>query len=282
MWPASSSGSAKTLSPGSSSHDDRFLDEQFELATASKTLLFAFAALICWSSRKELVMFGALLSALILAAHNGVVSMNISRRVCHCVCTYAPLILATALLSYDESSSELSGTNLIAKDMLSYDESSSEFSGTNLIGKDMIRVRLGILAVVPVLVGIYVRLPFWECLLWSRLTTLALVSASWYRLASPEEWATQSAHFVFAHAMHCVLVLFALITLLTAFSLEEVQRENFKLRHKESTAIIGAVSHGTVLTIHSTILTIHSTILTTVSTMIYRPPDPHPCDIIDS
>jgi hypothetical protein len=44
-------------------------------------------------------------------------------------------------------------------------------------------------AVVPAVVGIFVRLPFWECLLPPRLAVLGLVSFSWYRLVSADEWA---------------------------------------------------------------------------------------------
>jgi signal transduction histidine kinase len=224
------------------SNDTLFLDEQFKLVTGSKShalvfVVFFFYAFnyyfsetntqsISWTTPIIFAAFVLMVST--FAYRSGIVSTNFARRLVHGFVTYGPIFHAIALLCSGESGGE---------------------SPAKIIPKDMLRVRFGLLAVAPILGGIFVRLP-WECVLWSRLTTLGLVSFSWYRLVSAEEWATRSTHFMFVQAMQLAFMFIAVLTLFVAHSLDEAQREIYKLRHRESTAIIGAVSHDLRTPIH--------------------------------
>jgi hypothetical protein len=76
---------------------------------------------------------------------------------------------------------------------------------------------------------------------------MAVSSWCWYLSLVPEEWAS---YFMCVEASYLAFVLIGVLTLFLACSMEVEAHEIYKLRHKESTGIIGAVSHDLRTPIH--------------------------------
>jgi hypothetical protein len=195
-------------------YDSKFLDEQFRIATTHLlersfvVVLISMLALITaaqvfynaegivakWFFYRvgaALVMWGV-----IFAAHKGMITIPVAREILHTVVTFVPIMLAIRSL----------------REIEPYQPSEATTS--------LLLAQLRALAVMPVLVGILVRLPFWSHLLWSRLTTLGIATICSYRLLPPDELPSEANTQVFI----------AGLSLLVAHGVEQAHIENYTIK----------------------------------------------------
>jgi hypothetical protein len=211
--------------PSIAGYDSKFLDEQFRIATTH--LIDSFFVVVVTSmiatmtaaqvvynahsleyslehSLQEIVAkwfffrVGATLVmwAMIFAAHKGIITIPVAREILHTVVTFVPIMVAIrSLLEIDPNHPSEGTTSLLL-------------------------AQLRALAVMPVLIGILVRLPFWSHLLWSRLTTLVIATVCSYQLLPPDQHPAEANTQVFI----------AGLSLLVAYGVEQAHIENYNYK----------------------------------------------------
>jgi signal transduction histidine kinase len=195
------------------------LDEQFRLAanqvTGGKTgvaLLVVMVSVCSYFYFYISTIACILVWAMLYAARRGVVSIPTARYVVYAAADFVPIILAIRTLWGIGPS----------------------------FGVLPVVARLKLFTMIPILLGVLFRSPFWDHLLWSGLLTLGLVIFGFYRHLPADQLPIE----VLTHVSMTLLALFV------ARMVENAHHENHRLRHIECTTILGAVSHDLRTPIH--------------------------------
>jgi hypothetical protein len=101
---------------------------------------------------------------------------------------------------------------------------------------------LQLLCFMPMLTAMFLRLPFWQCVFWSRIACMAIATAIW-KTVIPSDSGCLPAGYLYTQTLFITLGLG-----ICAYEREKTERaafhlERFRLQHTESTAILGTVSH---------------------------------------
>jgi hypothetical protein len=198
------------------SYDTQFLDEQFNLVLGMGTTAIVLgmtvrvvlsAAFVYHYDHYDLwewsrMAISPFLFMMFIAARIKMVSTRFARMVAHTMLTFVPIAYAIHTLCIIEPNQSRVVTALV--------------SG-----------RLRLLAVVPVLIGILMRLPFWTHLLWSRLLILVITTLCWHRMLPTEQLRTDAMTQAFV----------SVISIFLAHTVERAHLENYSHRHAKGSTI---------------------------------------------
>jgi signal transduction histidine kinase len=101
--------------------------------------------------------------------------------------------------------------------------------------------KLRALAILPILVASFARVPFWGMLFWSRILVLMLAITSWCCLMRMED-----RYFSFTDA-----IVVSIMALVTAWEREHCGKEIFRIQHAASTSILQSVSRDLRTPLHA-------------------------------
>jgi signal transduction histidine kinase len=107
--------------------------------------------------------------------------------------------------------------------------------------------QLRLVSVVPILGGMFSRLPFWRLLFWSRIVILVAATMSWHHIM--EAAGPEGREVIYIPFHETLGICFA--GLLCAWEREHCGRKLFSLKYSESTTILGSVSHDLKTPIHA-------------------------------